>query len=156
MWVKGESHFERLRTRGRTKSEDTKRDKTRNYVVWWRITTVYCANLTLSILEEKNRRDGKGWVQVRQNETRRNKKRQDEAFMLPDNDKPIMCFALTFWNRKRGGKEWDEMRRRWDIKSPDKEDPLYANLTWSILQEEERKEVNWWVKRRWEEKTNDW
>lgn len=111
MWVKEESHFERLRTRGRTKSEDTERDKTRNYVVWWRITTVYCANLTLSILEEKNRRDGTGWVQVRQNETRRNKKRQDEAFMLPDNDKPIMC--VLHWHFGIG-KEVERNEMRWE------------------------------------------
>ncbi len=42
--------------------------------------------------------------------------------------------------------ERNEMR--WDIQSPDTEDPLYANLIWSILQEEERKEVNWDEKRK--------
>ncbi len=138
MWVKGESHFERLKTKGRTKSEYTKRDKTRNYVDWWRITILCKSHFKYSGIKEQKRWDRMGpgetkWEQKGQEKTRRG------IYVAWQWQTHYTCFALTFWNRKRDGKEWDEMRRQWDIKSPDTEDPLYANLTWSILQEEERK-----------------
>ncbi len=109
MWVKGESHFERLKTKGRTKSEYTKRDKTRNYVDWWRITILCKSHFKYSGI--KNRRDGTGWVQVRLNENRRDKKRQDEAFMLPDNDKPII--RVLHWHFGIG-KETERNEMRWE------------------------------------------